>query len=868
MVTRNIPEGNSQTFRGNLSKMVDVTTESKGGKWVCPNDRQLALRAKLSTGWSVKTHDLQEYGRKSQSLNEMEQNVIKQVIQRAEVLELREQERVGRLVDRLDNMKRNIMGNGTTQCILCGDTFRMFSSSNFLCCGCKKLVCEKCGIEILSSNQEPLWLCKICSETREMWKKSGAWFFKGLPKYKLPEKKSDKYAGRKIVKPGTEKNSWFKSNTDLSETPSKVDLDSEVQHKKTESKTNSPRVTSLPEDTGRNITRTVSSHSNVHHVDRSGQQSIADKNQGRERIFATDKKLNLEDKYQREREASVESCTESTASSFSRQTSSTLSENHLTQASNSSSINQSFDSVSMTSERIKSDSTFSNWDKSPSSHRSSLKSLVGFDRKSVFSKSSRDEKEKNGCQKEMVAKKNVSSKCTPSSPSFSETPTEAESPKQRKKVSIDFGRATSFLRYPLKSDRKKDKNKLNKFSSSESHLESPRSEKSTGKGQLVDEFYAESDRSSGGRTAETLSVLEANHWMSQESSIHTLDSLSDLNLQQKWSRRESLSSISRDYWSEDQISLSGSLGTNQEELALAIGGKNAELGLLEVSLWYDPIRSTLHCTLHRGKGLKSTDINGLADPFCKLNILPTSGKSVRLKTKTVHKSINPEFNETVNFYGITETDIQKKTLHILVLDDDKYGNDFLGEARIPLFRVGAKQTKHISVFLEKQCQLAGESEIWGEDIWSRGRILVTLCYSTKKRALIVLVGRCTNLLPMDNNNLSDPFIKLHLNPDPNHKKYKTSVKWKNLNPIFNEEFVFETKMTDLPKQTLVLTIWDKDYGKSNDYLADVFVTVFPGGLELGWKSKGERLKHWIDVIKFPDHKHEGWHRLGENLITD
>ena len=25
-------------------------------------------------------------------------------------------------------------------------------------------------------------------------------------------------------------------------------------------------------------------------------------------------------------------------------------------------------------------------------------------------------------------------------------------------------------------------------------------------------------------------------------------------------------------------------------------------------------------------------------------------------------------------------------------------------------------------------------------------------------------------------------------------------------------------MTDLPKQTLVLSVWDKDYGKSNDYL--------------------------------------------------
>lgn len=76
-----------------------------------------------------------------------------------------------------------------------------------------------------------------------------------------------------------------------------------------------------------------------------------------------------------------------------------------------------------------------------------------------------------------------------------------------------------------------------------------------------------------------------------------------------------------------------------------------------------------------------------------------------MRTKTVHKTTNPEFNETVNFYGITETDIQRKTLHILVLDDDKYGNDCLGEAKIPLFKVGAKQTKHVRVSLEKHYQV-------------------------------------------------------------------------------------------------------------------------------------------------------------------
>lgn len=29
-------------------------------------------------------------------------------------------------------------------------------------------------------------LCLICSETREVWKKSGAWFFKSFPKFVLP----------------------------------------------------------------------------------------------------------------------------------------------------------------------------------------------------------------------------------------------------------------------------------------------------------------------------------------------------------------------------------------------------------------------------------------------------------------------------------------------------------------------------------------------------------------------------------------------------------------------------------------------------------------------------------------------------------
>lgn len=110
------------------------------------------------------------------------------------------------------------------------------------------------------------------------------------------------------------------------------------------------------------------------------------------------------------------------------------------------------------------------------------------------------------------------------------------------------------------------------------------------------------------------------------------------------------------------------------------------------------------------------------------------------------------------------------------------------------------------------------------------------------------------------NEGSSFFSSRQLRPDPSYRKYKTSVKWKNLNPEFNEEFMFETRLTDLSTQSLYLAVWDKDYGKSNDYL---------GGLILGGPgSKGQRLKHWLDMIHYPDRTHKLWHNLTEDQIMD
>uniref|UniRef100_A0A673WZB0 Double C2-like domains, beta n=1 Tax=Salmo trutta TaxID=8032 RepID=A0A673WZB0_SALTR len=279
------------------------------------------------------------------------------------------------------------------------------------------------------------------------------------------------------------------------------------------------------------------------------------------------------------------------------------------------------------------------------------------------------------------------------------------------------------------------------------------------------------------------------------------------------------------------------------------------LGTLDFSLLYDQENNALHCTINKAKGLKPMDHNGLSDPYVKLHLLPGASKANKLRTKTLRNTLNPVWSETLTYYGITDEDMVRKTLRISVCDEDKFRhNEFIGETRIPLKKLKPNQTKNFYNCLEKQLPIDKTDD---KSLEERGRIMISLKYSSQKSGLVVGIVRCAHLAAMDANGFSDPYVKTYLKPDENKKsKHKTAVKKKTLNPEFNEEFFYEIKYADLSKKTLEVTVWDYDIGKSNDFI---------GGVSLGISANGERLKHWFDCLKNKDKKIERWHTLTNEL---
>lgn len=579
-------------------------------------------------------------------LTDEEKEIINSVIARAEKMEAMEQERIGRLINRLDDMKKTVCGDGVSRCLLCGEQLGSPGVSSVVCEDCKKNMCTKCGTQC-GSRPRAVWLCKICREQREVWKRSGAWFFKGFPKHFLPSpmplSKSKETGAQEAAEPQRPKASGPRETVTQQQAPG-------------------------PEPQGRPAYPPVAPKPVMRMA--SGGAGPEEAGQG-----------------------------------------------------------------------------------SP-----------------------------------VVMKKMVPVQSTRPQPCASTNVT------QQGSMVGDGGAYSS--------------------------------------GAVPPEQRAPPAVREDRRQPTAYGALPARQ------QPPPADEEEEVN----------------DYDSDEATTL----------------------GSLEFSLHYEQESNSLHCTILKAKGLKPMDSNGLADPYVKLHLLPGASKSNKLRTKTLRNTRNPVWNEALTYHGLTDEDMQRKTLRVSVCDEDKFGhNEFIGETRVALKKLKMNQKKNFNVCLErvvptKKTATAGtargialyedEPGKDGTDVEERGRILISLMYSTQQNRLIIGVVRCVHLAAMDANGYSDPYVKICLKPDMGKKgKGKTQIKKRTLNPEFNEEFSFDIKHSELAKKTLDISVWDYDIGKSNDYI---------GGCQLGITAKGERLKHWYECLKNKDKKIERWHTLiNENHVA-
>ncbi|NXM91038.1 DOC2B protein, partial [Oenanthe oenanthe] len=624
----------------------------------------------LQAGWSVHTFQ-SEKQRRLQALSPGELEAILAVVRRAERRDLQERQRIGRLVERLENMRRNVMGNGLWQCLLCGESLGLLGSSSVFCQDCKKVSLLPPAAELSGKRHRAPWkLCRLCCVCLwQVWKRSGAWFYRGLPKYIPPLKSSSS-------KP------------------------QELQPQPWQGEVAVPE----PESTS-------SSHSFT---------------------WARGK---------------------GTGPSLPRQ---------------------------------------------PPAHPPAETSL---------------------------------SRTVRASPGWGGLAATAACMTLRKgekmTISIQEHMAIDVCPGPIKPIK-----------------------------QISDYFPrfprglpAAVGRSSGSAPRPAPAQPAASPGQASRDEDEDVDQLFGAHAATP----------------AEQPAKSPA----PEELVDPEGYESDDctaLGTLDFSLLYDQENNALHCTINKAKGLKPMDHNGLADPYVKLHLLPGASKANKLRTKTLRNTLNPTWNETLTYYGITDEDMIRKTLRLESWKSTQ-------ESSLPTWRDNPRCSLSLargSCSVPQTPSGCGEEHPWAvlhprlaafppqvdktedKSLEERGRILVSLKYSSQKQGLQVGILRCAHLAAMDANGYSDPYVKIYLKPDEDKKsKHKTAVKKKTLNPEFNE--VASPGVSQHLSASLAELLLPPHLSLS--------LSPSPGGVVLGINAKGERLKHWFDCLKNKDKKIERWHTL-------
>jgi len=291
------------------------------------------------------------------------------------------------------------------------------------------------------------------------------------------------------------------------------------------------------------------------------------------------------------------------------------------------------------------------------------------------------------------------------------------------------------------------------------------------------------------------------------------------------------------------LDLEEEMDVNEEELK---GPAKEYLGKLQYELKYDFNTQTLSVTVIQAMELPAMDMGGVSDPYVKVFLMPETKGMKKFETKVHRKTLNPFFNETFQFKNLPYADTFDKTLMFTIFDYDRFSkHDRIGEIKLPLSMVDLAQT------ITEWKDVEGNKD----DDQYLGDICFSLRYVPTSGKLTIGILECKKLKKMDITGSSDPYVKIKLLDSKGKrigKKKKTSVKMANLNPYYNESFVFVVEEHAVNKVNLEVTVLDYDMLGGSDAI---------GKVTLGKNRKKLEKKHWVEMVENPRRPIIHWHQL-------
>uniref|UniRef100_A0A4W5PEN0 Synaptotagmin n=1 Tax=Hucho hucho TaxID=62062 RepID=A0A4W5PEN0_9TELE len=137
-----------------------------------------------------------------------------------------------------------------------------------------------------------------------------------------------------------------------------------------------------------------------------------------------------------------------------------------------------------------------------------------------------------------------------------------------------------------------------------------------------------------------------------------------------------------------------------------------------------------------------------------------------------------------------------------------------------------------------------------------GKLQYSLDYDFQDNKLTVGILQAADLISMDSGGTSDPYVKVYVLPDKK-KKFDTKVQKKNLNPVFNESFVFKLPYAELGGKTLVMSVFDYDRFSKHDIIGEVKIPM--NTIDLG-----QPIEEWKDLESADKEEPE---KLGDICIS-